>query len=220
MSDPRFVLVTGAAEEPVALDAALEHLRADDTDAAMVQRLISAARAQAEHFTGRVLTAQTWDAFLDAFPVRVSPHAWGYSWLYPSDAYPLASDAITLAKGPLVSVTSVTYTDAAGATQTLSPTLYTLDKTIRPGDTGGRVVLNADASWPVTAEAPNAVKVRFTVGPADFPSGVPEDIQAAILLVVGDLYAHRETEIVGAAVSRFALTAERLLSPYKLRWIA
>jgi hypothetical protein len=39
-------------------------------------------------------------------------------------------------------------------------------------------------------------------GEEDSPPDVPEDIQAAILLVLGDMYGNRETQVVGTSIAQ------------------
>lgn len=200
MIEPRFVLATPPASEPVSAEDAARQLRVDEESSAeygAIEAKIKAAREDAEAYTGRAFVTQTWEAVLDAFPT---------------------DGVIPLAKGDLQSVTSVKYLDAAGVEQTLSSALYQVDSTIRDGETGGRVVLAPNASWPATSDKVNAVRVRFVAGYGD-PAAVPEKVKQAILLMVGDLYAHRESEITGTIVSRFTLTAERLLNSVKLGWM-
>lgn len=194
------VLITPPTTEPLTNTEAGEHLRVEDEDVltGYVDRLIAAARRHVEMVTGRALITQTWESVLDAFPrpcPRTSP-----SW-----------PAIVLDKGALQSVTSVTYVDAAGATQTLAPDKYLVDKDSTPG----RVLPAYGETWPETREQPNAVRVRFVAGYAN-AAAVPEDVKAAMLLIIGQLYEKREVDIIGAVVSPITFALEALLAPYRL----
>jgi uncharacterized phiE125 gp8 family phage protein len=185
-----FVLVTPPATEPVSLSEAEAHLRLDDDDTDVVLRLITSARQFVEKYLGRALVAQTWDLAIDEFP----------------------AGAIVLAKGRLASVTSVTYRDADGAEQTLATSAYQVDDVSVPG----RVLPAPGTSWPETeADRVNAVRVRFVAG-YGAAADVPGPIKAAMLLLIGHLYEHRESEITGTIATAHQLGIDALLSPYRI----
>jgi uncharacterized phiE125 gp8 family phage protein len=187
-------LVTAPTVEPVTLSEAKTDLRvtADDEDS-LITSMIQAARGMAETITHRALTTQTWDWKLDGFPNR---------WL----EVPLA---------PLVSVSSISYIDIAGATQTWSAAEYIVV------DAGamtapGRIVPAYGKSWPNPRGLPNDITVRFVAGYGG-ASSVPAEIRWALLLIVGELYARRESALVGATIVNVPYSAEMLLSPYVVR---
>jgi len=168
--------------EPVTLAEARLHLKIDDDiteDDTLIQLLISAARRHVEVFTRRALMTQTWDLFLDDFPgtsLSINPRSI------------LSSDMIKTPKAPLQSVTTITYVDTDGATQTLvEGTDFTIDTNSEPG----RIVPFFGLFWPTTRSVLNAVKVRFIAGYGD-ATDVPEDLKAAILVIVAGWYCHRE----------------------------
>jgi len=70
--------------------------------------------------------------------------------------------------------------------------------------------------WPAADEREDAFRVAFTAGYAD-DEGVPSPLKSAILLMVGDLYAFRESGQVGSASSQIAMTptVDRLIGPYR-----
>ena len=143
-------LVTAPTVEPVSLAEAKLHLRvtvADDD--ALISGLIPAARDYCETVTHRAIPLQTWDDKRDGFPDD------GVIWL---------------PKAPLVSVTSVTYVDPNGVTQTWSSTLYTVDAPVGPKARAGCVVPNYSLSFPSTRDVINAVTIRFVAGYAAVPS--------------------------------------------------
>jgi len=93
----KFKVVTPVATEPVTLAEARLQCKVDADDTthdALITGLITAAREFAEHYTGRALAPQTLEAALDAFT---------------------DDDYIDLPMPPVSSVTSIKYTDTAGA---------------------------------------------------------------------------------------------------------
>ena len=182
-------LITAPTAEPVTLTEAKAHLRVtaadDDT---LITSLIVAARHWAEGFTGRALITQTWDLYLDAFP----------EW------------ELTLPKPLLQSITSIAYTDTNGASQTLATDQYLVDSKSEPG----RITPAYGLVWPSTRWQTNAVKVRLVAGYAD-AAAVPGPVKSACLLMLGELYARRESAIVGAPIASVPVSAEYLLWPYR-----
>jgi uncharacterized phiE125 gp8 family phage protein len=178
-------LVTPPANEPVTLQEAKDHLRvAGGADDALISELIVAAREMAEAATWRALITQTWNWTLDDF----------------------GGLARGVPKAPLQSVTSITYIDGAGAAQVLDPAAYKVDAVSQPG----RIVPAYGQCWPAARAEINAVTVRIVAGYGSTGAAVPRTIRQGMLLALTDLYENRQSEIVGAAVSRFTQTAERL----------
>lgn len=107
---------------------------------------------------------------------------------------------------PIADVMSVKYIDAAGTLQTVSPSDYYL--------------AGADFCWadgfspPATKAQREAVRIQYDAGYED----VPPNILAAILLMVGDLYANRETAVVGTVTAAVPMstTVEALLAPSRV----
>jgi uncharacterized phiE125 gp8 family phage protein len=152
--------VLAPATEPVTLDEAKKHLRVDVPDEdALIDDLIRGAREYAETFTHRSFLTQTWDDKREAFPCD--------------------GEAIWLPQPPLLSVTSVTYVDTAGVTQTWSPTLYTVDAPVGPKARAGCLVPNYGEIYPSTRDVVNAVTIRFVAG-YGAASAVPRLILACL----------------------------------------
>lgn len=187
-------LVTAPVGDPVTLSEAKAHLRvtASDEDS-LITSIITAARNIAETITRRALMTQTWDWKFGAFPD---------SWL----DVPLA---------PLVSVTSISYVDTAGTTQIWSSAKYSVIDAGAMTATG-RIVPAYGESWPSVRGMPNDVTVRFITGYGG-ASSVPAEIKWAILLIIGELYARRESSLVGATIVNVPYSAEALLMPYVVR---
>ncbi len=108
--------------------------------------------------------------------------------------------------GPVTSITSVKYLDENGAEQTLASNQYFLSN-------AGKLEPAYNVSWPNIRGDVEGVRIRYVVG----YSTLPPAILAAILLMVGDLYAFRETTVTGTIASRIPMSTavESLLAPYR-----
>ncbi len=163
MANPK--VITPPTAPVIALATLQAHTKVDvavgvsPEDALLLDKLLS-AHATAEHYTGVALGSQTLELALDAFP-----------------------DAIKLPNGPVTSITSITYIDAAGDTQALDAADYTLDDYSTPQ----WVVPAYNTTWPDTLDTVNAVKVRYVAGAAALPAAA----KAALLLMVEWLRANR-----------------------------
>jgi uncharacterized phiE125 gp8 family phage protein len=183
------VLVTPPAAEPITDAEAKLHLRLETAaDDVYVGGLIVAARRHVESVAWRALVTQTWELVLDEFPVGV----------------------LRLAKGTIQSVESVKYRDVDGVEQTLAPAAYQVDTVSEHG----RIAPAPGTSWPSTAPRLNAIRVRFVAGYGD-AAAVPEDVKAAMKLLIGHLYEHRESEIVGTISSPLKFAVDALLAPHR-----
>src|SRR5262249_22815807 len=78
---------------------------------------------------------------------------------YTCDSYPY-SDVQELPRPKLISLDVATYIDTSGTTQTLDPTIYTVDTANFPG----RIVLQYGRFWPFTRSIRNVVSWDFTAG--------------------------------------------------------
>jgi uncharacterized phiE125 gp8 family phage protein len=194
----RAQLLTPPDVEPISLADAKTHLRADPGDAedTLIQLLITAARQWVEEYCARALIAQAWRLTLPAFPSGRD------------------GSAIPLARPPIVSVESVKYQDETGAEDTLDAADYVLQKAGLPVAIAPAV----DTVWPSTEDLGpfgDAVTIDYTAGYGEAAAEVPAPIRAAILLVLGDLYANREAQIVGTITSENP-TVKALLAPFRV----
>jgi uncharacterized phiE125 gp8 family phage protein len=181
--------ITAPIAQPVTLAEAKSHLRAGDDEDALITALIVTATEAAEQATGRALMTQTWEAGFDAF-----------------------GDALILTRSPVVSITSVTYIDSVGATQTLSASSYRL---IADDFGTARVILAYGAEWPALRGDEDGVKVRYVAGYAS-AGLVPEPIKSWIYLQIGAMYENREAETIGAGSAISLGFADRLLDRYRV----
>ena len=193
------LLLEGPDAPLVSLDEARIHLKdpaVEDND--LVLALLAAATAQAEAYTRRRFLPQRWRVTLDAFPCG----------------------ALVLPFPPLLSVESVKYLDAAGTLQTVAAEDYA----VRTAETPGEIVPAYGKFWPAARATEDAVRVEFTCGyvvkedeeAEAWTPAVPEGIRRAVLLVVGTLYANRESVITGTTATPLPQSAEWLLSSYRV----
>lgn len=155
---------------------------------------ITAARQWVESYTHRACITQIWDLKLDQFPE--------------------SDDRIILPKAPLSSVTSITYTDTAGVSQTWSASLYTVIAPSGPECAPGHIEPAYNEYYPSTRSIPDAVTVRFTAG-YGAASAVPAGIKSAMKLMIGHWYANREAVNIGNSTSELPLAVASLLWPFK-----
>jgi uncharacterized phiE125 gp8 family phage protein len=190
------VTITPPASEPVTLAEAMLHLRVDPPasgphpEAALIETLIAAARAHVETETNRVLITQTLEARWDAW-----------------------RDVLDLPRSPVQSVTSVTYVDEAGATQTLAGSAYRADV----AGMVARVTPAFDTAWPAARAVTGAVAVRFVAG-YGVASAVPAPLKASMLLLIGHLYENR-TAATERALTEAPLAVSSLLAGYRVPWL-
>lgn len=183
----RLKLITPPSAEPLSLAEAKLHLRVDgNSEDTLITSLIVTARSQAEHLTGYALMAQTWELALDEF-----------------------SGAITLPMPPLVSVTSIKYTDVSGVVHTISSSEYEIDDY----GTQARIKPAYGTNWPQARQQENSVLVRYQAGFSS-AAAVPQEIKAWMLLQIGHLYANREAVVAGVTVAELPFV-DGLLDKYR-----
>lgn len=187
------VRTAAPASNLIDVTAAKQHLRVDSSASdTYVEALIAAAEAHLDGFSGvlgRALVTQTWRRSFDRFP---------------------DCDVIRLPLGPLQSVSSVTYYDTAGSSQTFSASNYhAVTDAIGPC-----VVLDDDATWPNTDERPDAVTVTWVCG-YGAASAVPAPIIHAAKLIIGHLFENREAVVTGTISGTLPLAVDALITPYR-----
>ena len=140
----------------------------DDSDDVLLEGLIAAATDYVEVKLGKALITQTWEYQLDAFPHEFE-----------------------LPRSPLLTVTSITYIDTDGASQTLAATVYQVDIDSEPG----RITEDEGQSFPSTlAGELNAVTVTYTAGSGTETTDVPRNIWLALQFLVQDYYDNRSAQ--------------------------
>lgn len=183
--------VTAPSVEPVTLIEAKAHLAVThtDDDTMITSRIVSARRA-CESISQRSFITTAWKYTLERWPV-------------------CGGARIVLPRPRLISVSGLTYLDTTGTRQTLSSSLYVVSTAREPA-----VIIPAyGTTWPGAREFLDSIQVSYTAGYGATAASVPDDIKAAVLLMVGHLYAHRgdENQEPPAAV-------RHLLAPYSVYW--
>jgi uncharacterized phiE125 gp8 family phage protein len=190
-------LITPPTVEPVTLAQAKLHCRVDFTDDdALITAYITAARQYAEKYTGRAFFNQTWLRTLDFFPLYgdcnatrtpSQRHTWPYGTWYWDQV------TIELPTPRTVSVTSITYLDNSGTSQTLPASAYTVDTTSVPA----RIVPTQGTFWPIIAAyQPGSVRITYVAGSYGDGATVntcPQTIVMAMLLLIGNWYENRSS---------------------------
>ncbi len=185
----KILIATEPTAEPVTLLELRDHLEVvDPVKNEYLEGLIKVARQSLEEMTWSAFVTQTWDQWFDGF-----------------------ANPLKLSKPPVASITAVTYTDTAGASQTLASSVYELGD-----DNGiGIVRLQYNQQWPSTRAVPDAVKVRFDSGKA--VADVPAGIKLAIKQLAAHLFENRESVVLGETVSTVPMAVKTLIGPYSYR---
>jgi len=167
ISTPKATLTTAATREPITVAEAKKQLEIPEADTQhddYLSDVITVARERVEHDTGIVLLSSTWTYKLDEWPCEY----------------------ITLPIRPLVSVTSISYLDTAGASQTLSSSLYEVDTSrVRPA-----IWPTYQATWPSLQGIQNAVTVTFVAGYANVDA-IPGILRHAVKIAVAAEFEDR-----------------------------
>jgi len=176
-----YIVSTAPTTEPVSLAEAKEHLRITDTaEDTLITALITAARQWCEQWERRAYIEQSITAHYDSF---------GSYMLLPVN--------------PVISITSITYIDVNGITQTLDSSLYSLDSYSCPAI----IYPTYNASLPSVRDDVNTITVIYTAG----YSTQTERVKAAIKLLVAHLYENREQVITGIIATQLPLGIKHLL---------
>ncbi len=147
----------------------------------LLSMFIRSARSAAERITRRALVTQTWDLHLDAFP--------GWEMFIP--------------KPTTQSITSITYDDTDGNTQTLDPARYHVDLASEPA----RITPVFGNIWPITRWQTDAVKVRFVAG-YGAAADVPPGIKNWMLMRIKTLWENRDEFLIGQRITMAELPSE------------
>jgi len=159
------VVVTPPAVEPVTLDEAKDYagIRGSSFDT-RIAMFITAARVRLEQDNGRSYIHTTRRYTLDWWPVEQA--------------------VIKPPYAPLASVTSITYVDAAGDTQTWAADQYQVDLTTEPG----RIARAYGVSWPVIRGDLGGIQIVYVSGHGAAASDVPQEYRLAILDIVRQMW--------------------------------
>lgn len=193
----RPVLVTPPTIKPVTLTEVKAALDIGYTDKdTLITGLIAAATSYLDGWTGvlgRCLCEQTWRQDFDDF-----------------------RSCLRLPLFPVISITSVKYTDTSGVEQTIDAANYTL----RNDELGAYVEFTRTYSFPSLNSEGSAVRVAYLAGYADVAgapktSSVPDNIKQAIFLMVRQWFDNPTNVIIGQTVEKLPMAVDALLAPYR-----
>lgn len=172
----KYQISSQPAVEPVSLSEAKDHLRIDGSDEdTYLATIITASRKYCEQYCNRAFITQTW-------------------LQYPSDF----TDGIKLSINPVQSVTSITYYDTDGNSQTLAANQYQVDLSADIC----RIYEAVNVDFPdVQDEKINPITITYVSGYGDAATDVPMDIIHAIKLMISHLFQNREMINVGQGIS-------------------
>ena len=188
------VTETGTVTELITTALAKASLRVDiSDDDSLIDRNVRAARRHVEINTGRSFAQHTYRADFANF-----------------------NDKIVLPHRPIQSITSIQYynTDSPEALTTLASNVYSLY--------ANTIYRRYGMDWPTSwAIRPDAVQITYVTGYLDNASPrastMPEDIEDAMYLIIGDLYENREAQFtVGFNQISPNPTVNALINPYKV----
>jgi uncharacterized phiE125 gp8 family phage protein len=194
----RIERVSQPAAEPLTLADVKLHGHIDSADEnAWLLSAIKAARQAIEgrEGAGLAIVAAQWRLSLDVFPAEI--------WI------PM---------GPVISIVSISYRDAAGALQTLPPARYQW----RKGFLEARIKPAPGDAWPSTRAQYDAVQVTFTAGfpgtETDPPelAGIDEPLKVAMKMLIQHWHANRETVVVGQIPAEMPLGFTNLINRYRV----
>lgn len=170
----RYKETTAPTVEPVTYAEVRISSRIDtDDEKDFVQNAIVAARKWCEMFMRRSLVTRTYTGRLDSFP----------------------SNRIGLPMPPAIAITSISYLDVSGNSQTLATSVYDLDIA---SEWEAQIFLKYNQTYPATRDIENAVTIVWTAGHGAAASNVPEEAKQAIMLLVDHWYTNRGTVLVGS----------------------
>lgn len=195
------------AQPVVSLDQAkaqlnVEHGEDDDLLRVMIDAAVRHIDA-GNGWLGRALRPQTWEWRAAAFP----------------------AGEIVLPYPPQIAVSSVKYLDPDGVDTTLSSSTGYRVFGLGVDTRCARIVPPYGGSWPAARCDIESVRVRFTCGydasqvdddDTPLPDRLPETIVQWLLLVIGTLYAHRESVTASAA----GVNAIKALPPHILEMLS
>lgn len=186
------IVTVAPTGEPATLDDAKAQCRVDDTASdGLLTNYIETARHLVEQNTGTKLMDQT---------VELRCSRW--------------SDLYDLPVAPIASVTSITYLDLDGISQTLATSVYEAVLTgLSP-----LIRLQVNQLWPNTLDVSDAITVTVQAGYTD----VPPTIRHAMLLLISQWYDERtsvpgirQTPTADGSIPTLPNTFDALLANYR-----
>lgn len=167
-------------------------------DDGLIAGYILSAREHLEDICNRSFLTQTWEQTFD----------FDWPWIVDTESFRQTHcRLIELKRCPLQSVTSITYVDPTGITQTLATNQYVVDT--RP--VIGRVYPAYGVTWPTVRSQRQAITVQFVAG----WTMLPNPILQALRLLVGHYNENREAVASGSFIE-LPMAVDALISSYRV----
>jgi hypothetical protein len=184
----------------------------DVTENALIESLVFLAQDMAESYTGRAITTQTLQLFLDRLPFYQDERL--REGVFTAPDLQSNPNYIVLPKPNLISVTHVKHYNNDNTSVTFASTNYYVDESSQQG----RIVLKNGVSWPTASELrnANAYEVQYVAGYGNTASDVPKPLVQAIKMLALHLYENREIA-TGSNVNMIPNTVAMLFAPYKVQ---
>lgn len=183
--------VTAPADPAVSTADAKAHLRVTfDDDDALIGSYISAAERMIEETAHVQLMQATYRYHLPEWP----------------------GECVELPRPPLQQVTSITYYDSDGNSQTLAASVYDVEAFRFVG----RVRLKPGQSWPtLDSTKRHPIQINYIAGAAT--AGAIEKLRRqALLLLVTHLYEMRQPYVPGVSISEVPKTVDSLVALFRV----
>ena len=177
-------VVTPPTEEPLtAAEAKAQTNLTHDDDNLLFVRLITTSRLWIEQTWNRALVTQTLRVKLDEFPC--------------------GRDPFYVPRPPLIAVSSISYVDVAGTTQTWAAANYQVDADGLPG----RIVPAYNTVWPTARTGQiNSVTFNYTAGFGATAASVPAGYKQAMCLLIAHWYRYRSAVLTGTISKELEFT--------------
>lgn len=182
-------LLAGPAAEPVSRAEAKAYLRLDDdTEDALVDTLITAARLHVEGTTARAMMAQSWRLVRDAWP---------------------ADGAVALPVGPLLSLTAVNVYDEDGVPHEIALDQFEIDAATP------RLLLPTELEGMPALRRRQGIEIDYVAGYGETAANVPADLRQAVLALCAYWFEHRDAAVVSATDPVAPAGFDRLVANYR-----
>jgi len=182
------VLVTAPAVEPVTLSEAKQQIGIPATNTnsdAIINQCLLGARQFVEDWLGRSAIETEWREAFDKFPSEFRPM-----------------------RSPLISVTSITYTDTDGDSQTVAAADYVVDVYADPG----RITRAYGVAWPTPKAQINTVLLTYKAGYGTAPSDVPKTLKQVVLMLAAHWFDTPEGSTKAGAANMVPFSVRELLT--------
>ena len=194
------VLTTAEAKAFLRVDTS-----SDDT---LIDSLVAAATQKIEFYLNRKLITQTWDLYMDNFPMSNNQEWWDGSRDGHISSIIAPRNYIDLMLAPVSSISHLKTFDNDDASYTMTASQYYVD-TIKGF---GRLYLRLGQTWPTTVlRTGNGIQIRMVVGYGSSSASVPTAIIAAIREMLVPMYDCR-----GASEIAMSAVCKSLLEPYRI----